>query len=179
MKGLKLEPGWRQACVTWLNLFLPKSKPPTRARMAPVRGSSATKRAFDLGQLGQPPVALGAFCIRRTTAPRRICTFGPAFDDRPEVTGFRPAPVTVTTSPDCSMATTLRGEASVHHGGAQFVVVRVLGQGLGDAGVDGRRVGRQVDEGLRAAVDLAQLVVHQTRRRAGRPAALVGVASRR
>jgi hypothetical protein len=36
----------------------------------------------------------------------------------------------------------------------------VLGQGLGDAGVDGGRIGRQVDEGLRAAVDLAQLEVH-------------------
>src|SRR5260363_291645 len=38
MKGLKLEPGCRHAWVTWLNLFLLKSKPPTSARIAPSCG---------------------------------------------------------------------------------------------------------------------------------------------
>ena len=42
MKGLNEEPGWRQACVTWLNLLRLKSKPPTSARIAPSVGSVAT-----------------------------------------------------------------------------------------------------------------------------------------
>ena len=42
MKGLKLEPGWRQALVTWLNWLCEKSKPPTSARTWPVAESSDT-----------------------------------------------------------------------------------------------------------------------------------------
>ena len=59
MKGLKLEPGWRQACVTWLNLFLLKSKPPTSAWMAPSRGSSATKAPSTSGSCVISQVSLG------------------------------------------------------------------------------------------------------------------------
>ena len=44
MKGLNEEPGWRQAWVTWLNLLRLKSKPPTRARIAPSCGSSEMKQ---------------------------------------------------------------------------------------------------------------------------------------
>jgi hypothetical protein len=58
MKGLKLEPGWRQAWVTWLNLLRLKSKPPTRARMAPSVGSGGDEGGLDLGQLHDLPVAL-------------------------------------------------------------------------------------------------------------------------
>jgi hypothetical protein len=37
MNGLKLEPGWRHAWVTWLNLLRLKSKPPTSADRAVAR----------------------------------------------------------------------------------------------------------------------------------------------
>ena len=36
MKGLKLDPGWRSACVTWLYWLRLKSNPPTSERIAPV-----------------------------------------------------------------------------------------------------------------------------------------------
>src|SRR5213083_89398 len=44
MNGLKPEPGWRQACVTWLYWLRLKSKPPTSDRTAPSCG--LTEGAF-------------------------------------------------------------------------------------------------------------------------------------
>jgi hypothetical protein len=58
MKGLKLDPGCRHACVTWLNLLRLKSKPPTSARIAPSIGIGGEEGGFDLGQLDDPPVVL-------------------------------------------------------------------------------------------------------------------------
>ena len=49
MNGLKLEPGWRHACVTWLNLFWLKSKPPTSARIAPSCGTTETNAPSTCG----------------------------------------------------------------------------------------------------------------------------------
>ena len=111
MKGLKADPGWRQACVTWLNLFLSKSKPPTSARTAPVRGSIATSAPSTSGSCVSDHCPFGPLRTR-TTAPRRICTLVGAFAASPEVTGRSPSPVAVIVSPDCSIATTLPGDAS-------------------------------------------------------------------
>ena len=58
MKGLKAEPGWRCACVTWLNLLRSKSKPPTSDTMAPSFGRIDDERRLGLGQLGDRPPAL-------------------------------------------------------------------------------------------------------------------------
>src|SRR5258706_50079 len=43
MKGLKPEPGWRQAWVTWLYWLRLKSKPPTSERTAPSCGLAEIK----------------------------------------------------------------------------------------------------------------------------------------
>jgi hypothetical protein len=67
--------------------------------------------ALDLGLLGEVQLPLLS-CRTRTIAPRRIWIFGSALSDRPDWAGFRPSPVMVTVSPDCSAATTLRGLAS-------------------------------------------------------------------
>jgi len=40
--GLKFDPGWRRAWTTRLNFERTKSMPPTRARIAPSSGLSAT-----------------------------------------------------------------------------------------------------------------------------------------
>ena len=78
--------------------------------MAPVVGDMATSAPSTSGTcVSDQPLPT---CTARTTAPRRICFCGPALSLRPEATGFRPSPVTVMVSPDCSTATTLRGEAS-------------------------------------------------------------------
>ena len=83
MKGLKLEPGWRSACVTWLNLLRLKSKPPTSARIAPSRGSIDDERGLDRGQLRDLPAALlvllhaddraAADALVRASPCRRAC----------------------------------------------------------------------------------------------------------
>lgn len=66
MNGLKLDPGWRQACVTWLNLFLSKSKPPIMALTAPSRGSSAMKAPSTSGNCVISQVFFGVFTTRIT-----------------------------------------------------------------------------------------------------------------
>src|SRR5256885_6849339 len=75
MKGLKAEPGWRQAWVTWLNLFFWKSKPPIRARKAPVWGTRATKAPSTSGSCVISQVFLGVLTTR-ITAPGRILMLG-------------------------------------------------------------------------------------------------------
>src|SRR5688572_841911 len=97
MKGLKDEPGCRHACVTWLNLLLLKSKPPTSAWIAPSRGSSATKAPSTSGSWVISQVFLGVFATR-ITAPGRILILGGAFGDRPDWAGRRPSPVISTRS---------------------------------------------------------------------------------
>ena len=59
MNGLKLEPGWRHACVTWLNLFRLKSNPPTSA-LAPRHPVElgGDERGLDLRQLDDLPDSL-------------------------------------------------------------------------------------------------------------------------
>src|SRR5260363_60159 len=81
MKGLKLEPGCRHAWVTWLNLFLLKSKPPTSARIAPSCGVIEISAPSSC-QLGDRPRALRVFphpddsarpdadCVRRARQER-------------------------------------------------------------------------------------------------------------
>jgi hypothetical protein len=53
----------------------------------------------------------------------------------------------------------LRGEASSDHGGAQFVLSGWSARASAMRASSGRRIGRQVDEGLGAAVELALLEV--------------------
>jgi len=54
MNGLKLDPGCRCACVTWLNLLRSKSKPPTRARIAPSAGCIEMNAASTCGTATSP-----------------------------------------------------------------------------------------------------------------------------
>jgi hypothetical protein len=129
-------------------------------RTAPDRGVEGDGRAFDFGQLGQGPAAFGRLQGAHHRTPR-IWFFGPALSESPEVTGLSPSPVTVMVSPDCSMATTDLRRRLEDDGGAQVVVVRVVGQRFGDARVELGGVGGQVHEGFGAAVDLPQLIVHQ------------------
>ncbi|MCY1241453.1 hypothetical protein D9M72_543540 [compost metagenome] len=111
MKGLKLEPGWRQACETWLNLFLPKSKPPTSAVMAPVRGSMPMKAPSTSGSCVISQVFLGVLATR-ITAPRRILMLGGAFAARPDCAGLRPSPEISKASPLARTAVTSLALAS-------------------------------------------------------------------
>ncbi len=67
--------------------------------MAPVEGSVATNAPSTSGCCVSVQSPLSVF-MARTIAPGRICTFGSALVDRPDVTGFRPSPVTVMVSPD-------------------------------------------------------------------------------
>ncbi len=75
MNGLKLEPGWRQACVTWLNLLRLKSKPPTIARISPSSGFSEMNAAATSGSCATDHAPL-SFCTTRMIAPGRILTLG-------------------------------------------------------------------------------------------------------
>ena len=49
--GLNAEPGWRRLRQARLNCEVRKSRPPTIARMSPVRGSIATSAAWSSGAL--------------------------------------------------------------------------------------------------------------------------------
>src|SRR5574340_315059 len=69
MNGLKLEPGCRQAWVTWLNLLRLKSKPPTSAVMAPFFGLIATSAASTSGSCASRHCGLLPTDCTRTTAP--------------------------------------------------------------------------------------------------------------
>ncbi|MPN49720.1 hypothetical protein SDC9_197342 [bioreactor metagenome] len=111
MKGLKLEPGWRQAWVTWLNLFFSKSKPPISARMAPVCVDMATKAPSTSGSwvISQAPLE---FLMARITAPGRILILGGALGLRPDSAGLRLSPVISKWVPSARAATILRGDAS-------------------------------------------------------------------
>ena len=111
MNGLKLEPGWRHACVTWLYLFLPKSKPPTSARMAPSRGSSATNAPSTSGNCVISHVFLSVFATR-INAPRRSLMLAGALSLKPDWAGLRPSPVITTDSPFCRTAVIFFGPAS-------------------------------------------------------------------
>jgi hypothetical protein len=97
MKGLKLEPGWRQAWVTWLNLLRLKSKPPTSARIAPSTGLAATKAASTSGncRICQP---FSYFCTR-ITAPRRTRLLGAALSSSMRAANLRPSSPIFRTSP--------------------------------------------------------------------------------
>ena len=67
--GLNVEPGWRVAWVTWLNLLRENSKPPDSARIAPLFGLIAINAASTSGNW----VNMGGWSFRfriRTTAPR-------------------------------------------------------------------------------------------------------------
>ena len=111
MNGLKLEPGCRQACVTWLNLFLPKSNPPTKARTAPSRGSKATNAPSTSGSWVTSHMFLAVFATR-IKAPRLILTFGPALPAKPDCAGFKPSPVISRVSPFARIAKIRLGFAS-------------------------------------------------------------------
>ena len=161
MKGLKLEPGWRQACGDMVELVLAEVEAADqRADRAGAR-VQRHQRALDLGQLGQRPARPWRPAPARTTAPRpdlhlRAGLVRQARRHRPQAVagdGDRLARLQHRHH--------LARRGLQHHGGAQFVVVGMLGQRLGDARVERGRVGRQVDEGLGPAVELALLVVQQ------------------
>src|SRR5947207_6050098 len=63
--GLKVDPGCRSACTARLNLESSKSRPPTIARTAPVRGSIATNAPWRYGEFGElgvsPPLACAMY----------------------------------------------------------------------------------------------------------------------
>ena len=159
MKGLKPEPGCRQACVTWLNLFLLKSKPPTSAWMAPSRGSSATKAPSTSGSCVISQVFFGVFATR-ITAPRRILILGGALSDRPDWAGSQALADDLQRVAVLAHGDDLLRAGLQHHGGH----ARRRCRGARPARRRSRRpllgVGRQVDELLGPAVDLAPLVVH-------------------
>ena len=112
MNGLKLDPGWRHACVTWLNLFFSKSNPPTKARMPPSRGSIATKAPSTSGSCVISQIFLGVL-VTRTKAPGRNLILGCALSDRPDCTGCKPSPVISSVSPLRRTARTFLGVASI------------------------------------------------------------------
>ena len=111
MKGLKLEPGWRNACVTWLNLLRSKSKPPTSARRAPSLGRIATNVDSTCGicAICQAPLSSR---ITRMTAPRRILVAAAALSPSERAANLSPSPVTETMSPSLRTALISVGEAS-------------------------------------------------------------------
>src|SRR6266581_7720008 len=71
MKGLKPEPGWRQAWVTWLYWLLLKSKPPTSDRTAPSCGLAEIKAPSASGSWTICQSSWSSFWMR-ITAPRRL-----------------------------------------------------------------------------------------------------------
>src|SRR5260363_17499 len=74
MKGLKLEPGCRHAWVTWLNLFLLKSKPLTSARIAPSCGVIEISAPSSCGNWVIDHAPCASFRTRMTGPGRmRIC----------------------------------------------------------------------------------------------------------
>ncbi|MNK99218.1 hypothetical protein D3C87_1196050 [compost metagenome] len=109
MNGLKLEPGWRQACVTWLNLLRLKSKPPTIARISPSSGFNETKAAATSGSCVTDHVLSLASCVTRMIAPGRILTFGWALADSDGAINRSAVPSIVATSPESSVARTCFG----------------------------------------------------------------------
>ena len=111
MKGLNEEPGWRQACVTWLNLLRLKSKPPIRARTAPSAGSSETKPASTSGSCAICQPFLSSRCTRMI-APRRMRLRAAVLSSRARAANFRPSGFTVTVSPSRSTALTSFGLAA-------------------------------------------------------------------
>ena len=97
MNGLKLEPGWRQAWVTRLNLFRLKSKPPTIARIAPSPVSADTNAACTSGTcVTSQPFGPSA---TRMTMPGLIRRATGAFSDSQGATSFSPSPVISTDWP--------------------------------------------------------------------------------
>jgi hypothetical protein len=98
MNGLNDEPGWRHACVTWLNLLRLKSNPPTSARTAPVSGSSETNAASTSGSCATCQAFLSSRCTRMI-APRVIRFCATVFGSRARATNFRASPRKVTNSP--------------------------------------------------------------------------------
>ena len=69
------EPGWRQACVTWLNLLRLKSKPPTIERISPSSGLSEIKAADTSGSCVTVHAPFSS-CATRMIAPGRILALG-------------------------------------------------------------------------------------------------------
>ena len=98
MKGLKLEPGWRHAWVTWLNLLREKSKPPASARIAPVRGSAEASAPSTSGSwvISQRPLSLR---VMRTMAPARMRLLGGPFSPTMRSAKRRPSPLMRIVSP--------------------------------------------------------------------------------
>ena len=139
--GLKLDPGWRQAWVTWLNGWRVKSKPPTSARTRPLTGSSATNAACTSGHwvtaqraLSAAPVApawlagpagpgaaptgsaaglplAAGTCHTRTMSPRSIARSAGARAASPAWATRKPSPVMRSASPLASCRRSSRGLA--------------------------------------------------------------------
>ncbi len=112
MNGLKLEPGWRHACVTWLNLFLLKSKPPTSARIAPSCGVSDTSAPSTCGScvICQLPFASAT---TRTIEPGLMRCACVARGLNAAATKRSPSPLIVATVPSTNCAFTSFGVADV------------------------------------------------------------------
>ncbi|MCY1213051.1 hypothetical protein D9M72_248090 [compost metagenome] len=112
MKGLKLEPGWRQACVTWLNLLRLKSKPPTIERISPSCGLIDTNAAATSGSWVTDQSRFSSW-VTRMTAPGRIFILGCALDDSDGEIKRSAEPSMVATSPDSSVAFTCLADTLV------------------------------------------------------------------
>ena len=129
MKGLKLEPGWRQAWVTWLNLLRPKSNPPTRDAHRAVLRVDGNERRFGLGQLQHLPASFSSF-LMRIIAPRRIRLFGGALSSSMRAANFRPSPLMVDRFPAPAPGAHLARACLQHQRGENVVAVRVVGERL-------------------------------------------------
>ncbi len=121
MKGLKLEPGCRHACVAWLNLLALKSKPPASAWMAPFAGSRATSAASTLGSCMMVQAPFSPACSRMI-APRRMARSG-FLSVNARAANLRPSPLTFASSPRRIITFTSRGVASITTAGTRSFTV--------------------------------------------------------
>ena len=131
MNGLKLEPGWRQACVTRLNLLRLKSKPPTSARIEPSARFAATSAACTSGScaISHSPCRLGD--AHHRAAAR--CAARAAPGRQRGATNFRPSPLISIGSAVCTTTRTLPWRDFQHDRRQNFVDVVRLGDRVLDA----------------------------------------------
>ena len=156
MNGLKLEPGWRSAWVTWLYWVRLKSKPPTSARTAPSRGSIETSEASTAGSCVICQRSFSSFCTRMI-APRRMRWLGLALSPSMRAANLRPSSPISTQLPALAVGLDELGARLDHDRGIEVVAVervlqRVFERLLGE-------LGGQIGIALGAAIAVAPVVV--------------------
>ena len=130
------------------------------------------------GSWAMPQRPLSSFA-RRTTAPRRMRTFGGDLSWSERTAKRRPSPETVAVSPEASTALTSVGEASSTTATTRLSTIDVLLEHPVDRRLRlGRLVG-QVHVRFRPAVAVPPVVVEQAPAHGGVGRLLVGTAQRR